>query len=166
MALFNTLHRKRERNFLSVCKTFEKEGVETIEAAENCRRVMLSNAKIYVIFVLMIGLSLAMIFQTVYLPILVGMGIVLLYIITSVYRARDIVQRYIEEVLKDPEFVPYSQREAEEPEEKVGLFSDLSAQAKTSDDDEVSSQGDANTDSSEHVNKEENDVDDISAKSK
>ncbi len=130
MALFNTLHRKRERNFLSVCKTFEKEGVETIEAAESCRRVMLSNAKIYVIFVTMVGLSLTMIFQSVYLPILVGMGIVLLYIITSVYRARDLVQRYIEEVLKDPEFVPYSQRVDEDSEEKLGLFSDLSAQAQ------------------------------------
>lgn len=100
MELFNTLGRKKEKNFYTVCQTFEREGVNTVEQAEKCRAVMLSNAKTYTLFSLLAGLSLAMIFSSVALPILVGMGILLLYIITSVYRGRELVQRFIDEVLK------------------------------------------------------------------
>jgi hypothetical protein len=133
MSLFNTLGRKRERNFHSICRTFEKEGVETVEAAENCRKVMLSNAKAYLIFVLMLGLSLSMLFSSVSFPILVGMGIVLLYILTSVYRARELVARYIEEVLGHPEFVPYSKRSIEPEEEEGDMFESYLGQGKKDD---------------------------------
>jgi hypothetical protein len=138
MSLFNTLGRKRERNFHSICRTFEKEGVETVEVAENCRKVMLGNAKVYIIFVLMLGLSLSMLFSSVSFPILVGMGIVLLYILTSVYRARELVARYIEEVLGHPEFVPYSQRSIEPEEEEGDMFESYLGQDKKGDNTDTS----------------------------
>lgn len=99
MELFNTLARKREKGFLSTTETLMREGVDTVEKAQQCRRRMRSNGMTYVGFVLMVGLSLAMVFSSFALPILVGMGILLLYIITATYRASQFVQRYIDEVL-------------------------------------------------------------------
>jgi hypothetical protein len=103
LGLFNTLARKRQKNFNVICEAFAKEGVTTIEQAEKCRQSMLSNGKTFVLLVILIGLSSALLFSSVYLPILVGMGIVLLYIVTSVYRGRELVQLYIDEVLNKPE---------------------------------------------------------------
>ncbi|MFT5117306.1 MAG: hypothetical protein ACI9NY_000835 [Kiritimatiellia bacterium] len=103
LGLFNTLARKRQKNFNVICEAFTKEGVTTVEKAEHCRQSMLSNGKTFVLITTLIGLSLAMLFSSYSLPILVGMGIVLLYLVTSVYRGRELVQLYIDEVLSKPE---------------------------------------------------------------
>lgn len=99
MELFNTLSRKREKGFLVTCNTLKREGVDTVEKAEACRKRLHSNAITYTSFVVLVGLSLAMLVSSFALPILVGMGILLIYIITSTYRAKQFVSRYIREVL-------------------------------------------------------------------
>ena len=124
MKLFNTLERKREKNFQVICKTFEEKGVKTVEEAQRCRSTMLSNAKTYTMFVVLLGLSLAMIFKGVASPILVGAGILLLYIWTSTYRGRELVLRYISDVLEKPE----KKTEYEDRDDKESL-------AKTDSDD-------------------------------
>jgi hypothetical protein len=100
MELFNTLARKREKGFLVTCNTLNREGVDTVEKAETCRKRLHSNAKTYITFTVLAGLSLAMLVPSFALPILVGMGILLIYIITSTYRAKQFVSRYIREVLQ------------------------------------------------------------------
>lgn len=100
MHLFNTLERKRERNFAIICKTFEEKGIRTTEEAQRCRSTMLSNAKVYTAFIAMVGLSLAMLFPAVATLILLGMGLLLVYIWTSTYRGRELVLRYIDEVIE------------------------------------------------------------------
>ena len=99
MELFNTLARKREKGFFVTCNTLKRESVDTVEKAEACRKRLHSNAIIYITFVVLVGLSLAMLISSFTLPILVGMGILLIYIITSTYRAKQFVSRYIREVL-------------------------------------------------------------------
>jgi len=99
MELFNTLARKREKGFLVTCNTLKRESVDTVEKAEACRKRLHSNAITYITFVVLVGLSLAMLISSFTLPILVGMGILLIYIITSTYRAKQFVSRYIREVL-------------------------------------------------------------------
>jgi MFS superfamily sulfate permease-like transporter len=123
MELFNTLNRKREKNFLIICQTFEKEGVTTIEQVEKCRQTILSSAKTYVAFIVLLGLSLAMLFASVALPILVAMGIALLYVITSAYRARELAMRYIDDVLNQPAEI----QQEEEMDEVVDSSVDDSA---------------------------------------
>ncbi len=115
MAMFNTLARKREKNFQAVCTTFEREGVTTLEQAIECREVMLSNAKTYVAFVTLLGLSLAMLLSSVAVPILLGMGVLILYIIASTYRGRQLVQRFINEVLPELEKAQDKSQQESEP---------------------------------------------------
>jgi len=102
MKLFNILERKKERNFQIICQTFEDNNIDSEEAVERCRSSMLSNAKTYTMFVLMVGLSLAMLFQSAAAHILVGTGILLLYIWTSAVRARGLASRFIDDVLNNP----------------------------------------------------------------
>jgi uncharacterized membrane protein len=99
MELFNTLGRKRQKGFIVTCDTLSREGVDTVEKAEACRQRLHSNGVTYVSFVLLVGLSLAMLVSSFMLPILVGMVILLIYIITSTYRAKQFVTRYIQEIL-------------------------------------------------------------------
>jgi len=100
MELFNTLARKREKGFLVTCNTLDREGVDTVEKAEACRQRLHSNAKTYITFIVLVGFSLAMLISSFALPILVGMSILLIYVITSTYRAKQFVSRYIREVLQ------------------------------------------------------------------
>ena len=99
MELFNTLERKRQKGFIVTCDTLSREGVDTVEKAERCRQRLHSNGVTYVSFVLLVGLSLAMLVSSFMLPILVGMVILLIYIVTSTYRAKQFVSRYIQEIL-------------------------------------------------------------------
>ncbi len=103
MSLFNTQARRREKNYQAICKTFEREGVDTKEKAEECRRVMLSNAKTYVSFILLIGLSLAIFFSSSATLILICTGIFLVIVITPTVRGRMLITRYIEEFFDKPE---------------------------------------------------------------
>jgi len=99
MKLFNTLERKRQKGFLVVCDTLSREGVDTVGKAEACRQRLHSNAITYVMFVLLLGLSLAMLISAFSFPILVAMAILLIYIVTSTYRAKQFITRYIQDVL-------------------------------------------------------------------
>jgi hypothetical protein len=99
MELFNTLGRKRQKGFIVTCDALSREGVDTVEKAEVCRQRLHSNGVTYVSFVLLVGLSLAMLVSSFMLPIVVGMVILLIYIITSTYRAKQFVTRYIQEIL-------------------------------------------------------------------
>ncbi|MFT7389490.1 MAG: hypothetical protein ACI8VC_002757 [Candidatus Endobugula sp.] len=103
MDLFNTLGRKREKGFIVTCEALTREHVDTVEKAEACRRQLHRNGVTYVSFVLLVGLSLAMLLSSFTLPVLVGMTILLLYIITSTYRAKQHVLRYIKDILNRDE---------------------------------------------------------------
>jgi len=103
MELFNTLARKREKGFIVTYEALTREGVDTVEKANACRQRLYKNGVTYVCFVLLLGLLLAMLLSSFVLPVLVGMMILLLYIITSTYRARQHVQRYIDEILNNDE---------------------------------------------------------------
>lgn len=103
-ALFNTLARKREKSFQSLCATFVKQGVATNEQAEACYSTLLDNAKTYTAFIILTGLSLAIVFQGVALPIMVFIVVALLYIVTATYRARRLTRRFIEDVLNTDEY--------------------------------------------------------------
>lgn len=98
--MMKVLSHKQERNFATIRSTLEAQNVDTAEAAEACRQNMLTNAKTYCMFVVLVGVSLAVLLATVAVPILVGTGIIVLFIVTSTYRARQLVSRYIDEVLK------------------------------------------------------------------
>lgn len=102
MKLFNILERKKERNFQIICQTFTDNNIDTAEDVARCRRAMLSNAKTYTMFVLLFGFSMAMLFRSLAPHILVGMGILLLYIWTSCVRARGLASRFEKDVLNKP----------------------------------------------------------------
>lgn len=100
MQLFNSVARKREKGFLVTCETLKREGVDTVEKAQQCQRRLYNNCRIYVLFVLMVGACLAMLFPHVLLPTITGVVIVCLYIVTSSYRAISYVKRYIRDILQ------------------------------------------------------------------
>ena len=103
MGGFNSVARKREKGFVVTCETLIREQVDTVDKAEACRQRLQRNACLSVAFVFVVGGVLISFFSSIAAPILTGMLILCLYIITSTYRARGYVQRYINEmVLSSP----------------------------------------------------------------
>ena len=87
-----------------LCKTFQNTGIHSEEEALKCKAKLLSNAKIQVLFVLIIGSTLALIFSQ---PVIVLFTLlVMIYIVVFTYRGRVYMQRYIDEILKHPDYDP------------------------------------------------------------
>ncbi|MGS2717679.1 hypothetical protein ACVBE9_05875 [Eionea flava] len=99
MNMFNSVARKREKGFLVTRETLVRENVDTVEKAETCQRRLQHNAFFAMCLIIVFGGVLAFVFSSVALPIVVGVSILCLYVITSTYRAKSYVQRYIEEML-------------------------------------------------------------------
>lgn len=99
MNIFNSVARKRERGFVVTCETLAREKVDTVEKAEQCRQRLQHNAWLTIAFSIVLGGVLALVLPSVVFPIVVAVSILCLYIITSTYRAKGYVQRYIEDVL-------------------------------------------------------------------
>lgn len=104
MIKLDKLEQKKKVDFYMLCKTFQNTGIHSETAALACKAKLLSNAKIQVLVVLFIGSTLALLFA---LPVFVLLTLLaIIYIVVFTYRGRVYVQRYIDEILKHPDYDP------------------------------------------------------------
>ncbi len=102
----NKLERKKQLDFYMICKTFHDSGVHTEEEAIKCKDKLLKNAKIQSGIALVIGCILSLVFSQAAMTVGLFLAIILIYIWIFTYRGRVYVQRYIDEVLKHPDYKP------------------------------------------------------------
>jgi hypothetical protein len=104
MIKLDKLEQKKKLDFYMLCKTFQNTGIHSEEEALKCKAKLLSNAKIQVLVVLIIGSSLALMFTQP--AIILFTLIAMIYIVVFTYRGRVYIQRYIDEILKHPDYDP------------------------------------------------------------
>ncbi|MGH1541558.1 MAG: hypothetical protein ACRBHB_14120 [Arenicella sp.] len=106
MVQLNKLERKKMLDFYMICKTFHNNGIHTETAALEGKAKLLKNAKIQTLAVAIIAALSALIFSQSAAVIALFTVIIMLYIWGFTYRGRNYVQRYIDEILKHPDYNP------------------------------------------------------------
>jgi len=104
MIKFDKLERKKKLDFYMLCRTFQNNGIHSEEEAIKCKAKLLSNAKIQVLVVLIVGSTLALLLSQP--AILLFTLIAMVYIGVYTFRGRVYIQRYIDEILKHPDYDP------------------------------------------------------------
>ncbi len=104
MVQLNKLERKKMLDFYMICKTFHNNGIHTETAALEGKAKLLKNAKIQTLAVAIIAALSALIFSQSAAVIALFTVIIMLYIWGFTYRGRNYVQRYIDEILKHPDY--------------------------------------------------------------
>lgn len=100
------LERKKILDFYMICKTFQENGVHTEEDAKKAKDNLLKNCKIQVAVVAVISIVMALIFSKYVMTVVLFATIILMYICVFTYRGRNYVDRYIDEVIKHPDYDP------------------------------------------------------------
>ncbi len=104
MIKLDKLEQKKKLDFYMLCQTFQNTGIHSEDGALICKTKLLSNAKIQVLVVLIIGSTLALIFGQ---PAIVLFTLLaMIYIGVFTYRGRVYIQRYIDEILKHHQYDP------------------------------------------------------------
>lgn len=106
MIKLNRKEEKRQLDFYMLCKTFQESGVNTEKKALTHKDNLKRNAFIQASVVILIGALIVLFFQVTMLTVLMFVIILLLYIISFTYRGRTYLQRYIDEIIKHPNFDP------------------------------------------------------------
>ena len=100
------LERKKVLDFYMICKTFQENGVRTEEDASIAKNNLLKNCKIQVSVVTVISIFMALIFSKYVMTVVLFATIILMYVCVFTYRGRNYVDRYIDEVIKHPDYDP------------------------------------------------------------
>ena len=106
MIQLNNKEKKRQLDFYMLCKTFQESGVHTEEMALKHKEKLFKNAIIQAAIVIIVC-SIVVFFYPQALGGALMFGIILLlYVCSFTYRGRTYLQRYIDEILKHPNFDP------------------------------------------------------------
>ena len=114
MIQLNNKEKKRQLDFYMLCKTFQESGVHTEEKALEYKERLFRNAMIQAAIVIIGGVLIALFFPQSIGGVLLFVTVLMLYICSFTYRGRTYLQRYIDEILKHPNFDP-----------KIGGFPDV-----------------------------------------
>lgn len=99
MALFNRVSNRKEKHFFMICQMFQEQGLNTVDAANTFRTKVVHQAKVFAVVIAIIGLVLAGIFSSLAAQIIVITLAILFYVVMSACRTREMLQRYIDEIL-------------------------------------------------------------------
>ncbi len=106
MIQLNNKEKKRQLDFYMLCKTFQESGVNTEEVALQHKDKLFKNALIQAAIVVSISALIVFFYPQALGGTLMFSIILLLYIGSFTYRGRNYLQRYIDEIIKHPNFDP------------------------------------------------------------
>lgn len=106
MIKLNRKEEKRQLDFYMLCKTFQESGVNTEEKALAHKDQLKRNAFIQAAVVLIVGALVTTVLKVALLTVLMFVIIFLLYIVSFTSRGRTYLQRYIDDIIKHPNFDP------------------------------------------------------------
>ncbi len=118
MIRLNNKEQKRQLDFYMLCKTFQESGVNTEEKALAHKEKLKRNGVIQASVIIVISVLIVLIFKANPMTVLMFAIILLLYVFSFTNRGRNYLQRYIDDIIKHPNFDP-----------EIGGFPDIDVNA-------------------------------------
>ena len=106
LKLDERLNKKKDLDFTKISETFQKHGINSEEKAKNSQHVLLKNAVLQSITLIVICSALSLIIRPYTQVILLFLCLGIFYLGIYAFRSRKFLQRYIDEVIKHPNFNP------------------------------------------------------------